>query len=247
MSRQTQGELPLLTVRSRDGWAPPAASELLLSADETVSWISLARFDFVVQDDANKGPVVESHFPDNSGVSVDNDTELRPYAAIRSNDHRTVVIMAPEGCADQNKGTSIGAARTRLSHATSTVADDRQADAETRLESFLPLLPMQLNGMLADLKAVPKNLIINPHWVPMVAHELTRVALAKKQWGQTQNDYEKEKHPAGSAATTKVPRQVVLTGTHTPRRLMTQIHSGVHCHRSPRIPIPMVSWSTRSH
>ena len=103
-------------------------------------------------------------------------------------------MMAPEGCTDQSKETSIGAALIRLSHATSTEADDRQAAADTCLEPFCPLLPTQLNGMLADLKAVPKNLIINPHLVHMAARELTGVTLAKKRRGQALDDYEKDKH-----------------------------------------------------
>ena len=48
--------------------------------------------------------------------------------------------------------------------------------------------------MLADLEPVPKNLIIDPHWVPTAAHELARVTLTKKRQSQIQDDYEKEKH-----------------------------------------------------
>ena len=94
-------------------------------ADETVSWISLVGFDIFVRDDANKGPGIEFLFPDDSGVLVDNETELRPCAAIRLYDHWTVVIMAAEGCTGQNKKTCISAGQICLSHAMNTIADEQ--------------------------------------------------------------------------------------------------------------------------
>ena len=94
------------------------------------------------------------------------------------------MVLAHEGYTGQNKEASTCAAQVRLSHTTSMVADDRRSGAVACSDSFHPLLPTQLNDMFADFKAVPKNLIIDPHWVSTVAHVLTRVALAKKQQDQ---------------------------------------------------------------
>ena len=70
--------------------------------------------------------------------------------------------------------------------------------------------------MLGDLQAVPKNLIINPHWVPTAAHELTGVALAKKPRGQTQDDSRRKSTSAGSAPPTSSATMATTPGESTP-------------------------------